>query len=122
MFEGPSEEEEEKIIEKIAQAVIKYGIDSPSLIFLDAARIGWPFSYVTGQWGTMFAGPFISPFFGDWYKWGLTFQKRENLEKLIKRVEELRSEREKAKKERKEQAKMTKKKPKKPSWFRYFNL
>ena len=121
MLEGPSEEDEKKIIEKIAQSIVKYGIDQPCLIFFDASNIGWPVSYAIGQWGTMFVGAFVSPFFQDWYKWGFTFQKRKNLEKLIKRVEELRAEKEKAQKERKEQAKMTEK-PKKKGWLDHLKL
>jgi len=119
MTEGPSREEEEKVIEKVAQVIVNRGIDQASLLFLDAARIGWPVTYMTGQIGTLFAGPIIAPFFGDWYKWGFTFQKKENLEKLINRVEGLVTERDRAERERKEQSKSVEKKPK-TSWFRHF--
>jgi hypothetical protein len=83
-------EEEEKFIEETAQRIHKYGIETVAILFIESYK---PLAYLGGQIGRFFLSPYL-PIVSD--KWGenserffLTFEKRENIDKLIKRLEEL---------------------------------
>lgn len=83
-------EEEEKFIEETAQYIHRYDMDTVAIIFIASYK---PLAYLGGQIGRFFISPY-APIISD--KWGeqserlfLTFEKRENVEKLIKRLEEL---------------------------------
>jgi hypothetical protein len=82
-------EEEEKFIEETAQLIHRYDMDAVAIIFIASFK---PLAYLGSQVGRFFISPY-APILSD--KWGeqserlfLTFEKRENVDKLIKRLEE----------------------------------
>ena len=83
-------EDEDEMIEKIAQKIHSYGLDLAAILMIESIK---PLSFIGTQMGRFFVFP-ILPIFGD--NIGITggrflqiFEKRENVEKLIKAVEEL---------------------------------
>jgi hypothetical protein len=102
-------EEEEEILWKIARKVHQYGMEIPSIMFLESIK---PLSFIGAQMGRFFLSPFL-PAFGEDIGIGgekvmLIFEKRGNVERLIKMVEKLAQE----EKERKEAKKAEKKRKK----------
>jgi hypothetical protein len=99
MFLDKSDESEEnKDIEKAARRIA--GSDwSEVILFL--LRTFRPLFYIGGELGRFFGAPFLLLFEDEGFKFINTFEKRENVEKLIERVEELENEAEKAEKDRK---------------------
>ncbi len=81
-----SPEREKELIDKIARFITDRHMQTPAILFLESFK---PLSFVVGQFGMAYLGPFI-PFFGRWGNEGLTLlQKRENVEQLLQRIEEL---------------------------------
>jgi len=88
-----SEEEAEKVIKEIASAVVKRGLTTPAIIFLEMNK---PITYIAGQ-GLIVAMPFLAPIFGPerMGRYSRFLQTRENVDRLIRRIEELSEESEK---------------------------
>ena len=82
-----SEEQKTKLIDALAQQVVKRGLSVPAVLFLELHK---PFAFIGSQAGIVFA-PFLAPFFGfdriDQYTQLLS--ERENWERLVERIEEL---------------------------------
>ena len=92
-------EDEDEMIKKIANIIHKYGMDVAAILMIESVK---PLSYIGTQMGRFFVSPFL-PAFGEnigitGEKFLQTFEKRENVEKLIKAVEELTCEEEARKK------------------------
>jgi hypothetical protein len=87
--EEPTPEEEEKIIEKVAQFVVERGLKLPAGILLTGVL---PYSYIGGQLGRFFLSPYLYAL-GNFGESGsrilATFEKRENIKKLQERIEQL---------------------------------
>ncbi|GAI74736.1 unnamed protein product [marine sediment metagenome] len=99
-------QEEEKMIEKMAEEIHKRELDMFALITLETLK---PLSYIGIQMMRFFTSPFL-PAMGDDIGIGSEkvmqiFEKRENVEKLLTLLEKLGSEEE----ERKKEVKKTKK-------------
>jgi len=100
-WEEVTPEEEEEMIKKAAEWISKYDMELAVKLFLGGVK---PFSYLGGALGRFFLGPFI-PFIGHREDTFIcTFEKKENIEKLLeildakKREEETKKEREEASK------------------------
>jgi len=95
MFNRISPEEECKIIEKTAQVIMYSDMEVAAIIFFESFK---PLSILGGQFARLFVEPFLS-FFGDMgitgHKLIETYEKRENIERLLKRIKELQEERKK---------------------------
>lgn len=115
-------EDEEEMIRKVAEQIHKYGMEVAAILMLESVK---PLAYIGGQMGRFFVAPFL-PAFGE--KIGLggekfltTFEKRENVEKLIVMLEKLAEEKPKAEPEKikEEQTKEAEGAPKKRGWRRF---
>lgn len=110
-------EDEEEMIRKVAEQIHKYGMEVAAILMLESVK---PLAYIGGQMGRFFVAPFL-PAFGENIGLGgekllTTFEKRENVEKLIVMLEKLAKEEEKPKEERAEEAEGA---PKKRGWRRF---
>jgi len=84
-----SPEREEQIIETIANKVEKYGLKTPTLLFLRSYK---PASVYGAQISPAMLGPFfmlLEMFNIESYDYNAFFMKRENIDRLIKRIEEI---------------------------------
>jgi hypothetical protein len=92
-------EDEDKMIQKIAATIHKYGMDTAAILMIESVK---PLSFIGAQMGRFFVSPFL-PALGEdlgisGEKFLQIFEKHENVEKLIKAVEELTREEEEQKK------------------------
>jgi hypothetical protein len=99
-------EEEEELIEKIAEYVHKHRLEDLAGIVLETAT---PLSFIGTQMGRFFLSPFL-PVFGENFdanseKILHVFERRANVERLIRRIDQLDKEGKKREKERKEEEK-----------------
>lgn len=81
-------EEEDEVIEKVAEKVHNYGMEIVAILMLESIK---PLSYIGGQMGRLFLSPYL-PFFGEniglkGEKFFKIFEKHENVEKLIASLE-----------------------------------
>lgn len=89
MFEYTTEDltdqEEEALIDKAAEQIVKRRMEVPAVLFLEMHK---PLSFVASQAAVVFA-PFIVPLMGyeNAQNYTRLFQKRENVERLIRRIE-----------------------------------
>ncbi len=80
-------EEEDDLIKKAAEAILKYEMDAAAILVLQSFK---PLVSFGGQVGRFFLGPLL-PFMGEREDALIqTFEKRENVEKLIRILEEAR--------------------------------
>lgn len=122
-------EDEEEYIRKIAEAIHKYGMEVPAILFLESTK---PLAYIGGQMGRFFVSPFL-PVISEEVgikgeKFFMIFEKRDNVEKLIQLVEEMsQKEKEKTPEEAKSAAEArgpsdeqeAEEKPEKKGWRRF---
>ncbi len=99
-------EEEEELIQKIAEHVHKHKLEDLASIVLETAQ---PLSFIGTQMGRFFLSPFL-PVLGDRLEASSekilhVFEKRKNFERLIQRIEQLKQEENRKEKERKEEEK-----------------
>jgi len=82
-----NDEENEALIDKIAQEIVKRKMEVPAVLMLEMHK---PLSYVASQASIVFA-PFIVPFAGYDNAQNLTrlLSRRDNIENLIQRIEGL---------------------------------
>ncbi|MFN7019340.1 MAG: hypothetical protein ACK4RG_08740 [Fimbriimonadales bacterium] len=82
-----SEAQKQELIDALAHQVVKRGLSSPAILFLELHK---PLAFIGSQAAIVFS-PFLAPFFGfdkvDLYTQLLS--ERENWERLIERIEEL---------------------------------
>lgn len=82
-------DEEENLIRQTAEMILKYDIDTAAILMLQSFK---PLASFGGQVGRFFLGPLL-PFMGEREDALIqTFEKRENVEKLIKILEDKRKE------------------------------
>jgi hypothetical protein len=92
-------EETDRIIEKLARAIIEREMDMPATLLLGSLR---PVSYFGGQMLRFFLAPF-TPLLGDLpYEYIYVLEQPENVKRLIRRVDELREEKETKKRDDKD--------------------
>lgn len=89
-------DKEEELIEKIAKKIIDMEMDPVAIMLLNTFK---PISTIGGELGYFFLAPFLPILDERGYDFIDTFEKRENIERIIKRVERL--SKEKAREERK---------------------
>ena len=99
-------EEEEELIQKIAEHVHKHKLEDLAGIVLETAK---PLSFIGTQMGRFFLSPFL-PILGDNLEASSekllhVFEKRANFEKLLQRIDQLQQEENRKEKERKEEEK-----------------
>lgn len=105
-----SPEEEDELLERWFNIIMRNDLETPALLFLGTMKPG---VYVGGQFARVFLAPML-PFVGDSaYDFISVFEKRENVQKLIERIDQARIE-----KKKKEKEKEPDKKTKKDSFFR----
>ena len=87
-YEDVTKEEEEKIIQEVAEKIHKYKMEAPAIMFLETSE---PIAFIGGELGRYYLMP-ILPALQE--SLGLTadrilqvFEKRENVEKLVKLLE-----------------------------------
>ena len=104
----PQPEKVEELIEKIAQFVVKHGMEIPAIFTIETSK---PLAYLGAQMGTFYLSAFFPLLPGNlgFDALGL-LRERANLDKMIERIEELREEKEAKEKEIKE--KRAREKPK----------
>lgn len=86
-YEELGAEERDRVIDTIAQAVAKRGMETPAILFLEMHK---PVSFFASQ-GLVITSPFVAPLIGidNVRLASRLFEKRENVELLIQRIEEL---------------------------------
>ena len=99
-------EEEEELIQKIAEHVHKHKLGDLADIVLETAK---PLSFIGTQMGRFFLSPFL-PVLGDNLEASSekilhVFEKRANFERLLRRIDQLRQEENRKEKERIEEEK-----------------
>ena len=81
-----TEEDERRLIDRIARLVVDKGLEAPALMFLEVTR---PFSFVASQLAVMALGPLLWLFELEGPKYTGLFMKKENVGKIIERIEAL---------------------------------
>jgi hypothetical protein len=95
-LDKPTESEENEAIEKTAKKIANSEWSNLIIMLLRTFR---PLFYIGGELATFFLSPLLIMFEDKGFKLINTFEKRENIEKLIARIEELENETESGKKE-----------------------
>lgn len=78
-------DDEERIIKRITDAVMKRGLETVAIVTLETIK---PVSYVGSQLSMAFVAPFLAIFGDLGIDYIAFFNKRENVERLLKRIEE----------------------------------
>lgn len=88
--ENLSDDERDRLVEKIATEVVRRGLAVPAILFLEMHR---PVAFLASQ-GLVVASPFLMPFVGAHNIQQATalLQCRDNVERVICRIEELNAE------------------------------
>lgn len=88
-WDEKTQEEQDDLIKTTVKFLEKYGMEVPAILFLESIK---PLVSLGGQLGRYFLGP-ILPFIGEREDAFIqTFEKHENIEKLIKMLEESKKE------------------------------
>lgn len=91
LFSNIPYEDEDSILEEMAQRIVREGMGTAAIIFLESSK---PISFMTGQaaiFATPLLGGFIEPMKLERYV--NLFSNRDFVERLINRIEELEAER-----------------------------
>jgi len=75
---------ENELIEKVAQFIVDSEMEAPAIILLQTVK---PLVTIGGELGYFFLAPFLPLLEDKGYDFLDTFEKRENIEKLIRTVE-----------------------------------
>ena len=81
-----TEEEEQRLIDKIAKGVHDRGLGDAAILFLHST---WPLSFVASQLAIVALAPLYMMFDLDLPKYTSFFAKKENGNRIIDRIEEL---------------------------------
>jgi acyl-CoA reductase-like NAD-dependent aldehyde dehydrogenase len=112
MWEDLKPEDQEKIIEKAAEIIFKYDMDLVAILLLESVK---PVATIGSQFTRYMIAPFI-PFIGERsMPYLATFERKENVEKLIRLIEERSREDEMKLREEEKRVKATPKK----GWRRF---
>ena len=87
----PDGDEDARIIEKTARAVVERRLAAPALFLLESMR---PLSFVASQ-GLLFLQPIVESILTipEYQSFQRMLEKRENIERLVEKIEELEDER-----------------------------
>ncbi len=80
-----TQEEEERVMEKISEEVVKRRLETMAIMFLESVK---PLSFIGSQLAITFVGPFLGLFNNLGVDYIMFFNKHENVEKLLKKIEE----------------------------------
>ena len=83
---------EEEYIEKAASVIVEQDLGTAASFFLEALQ---PVFFISGELAVFFLAPVLGILENVGYDFIDTFQKRENIDRLVKRVNELSKEKEK---------------------------
>ena len=83
LWEEVTPERQTEIIEKIAQSIVKHGMETPGILFLHTMR---PVTYFSSHMALVMFGAFLPDSALDYIK---VFEKKENIEKSLSRIDEL---------------------------------
>ena len=81
-----SSEEENRLIENLARAIVRRGLEAPAVMLLETVR---PIAFLVSQLGVVALGPLLWFFDLEGSKYTAVFMKRENVGRIIDRVEAL---------------------------------
>ena len=96
----PQPEKVEEMIEKIAQFVVKHGMEIPAIFTIETSK---PLAYTGAQIGMFYLSAFFPLLPGNWGFDALgLLRDRANLDKLIDRIEDLKEQKEAKEREIKE--------------------
>jgi len=95
-------EERDRILQKVADGIVRRGMETPAILFLEMNK---PLSFFAGQ-GLIVMSPFVAPFVGFENLQIATkvLDDRDNIERLIRRIEDLAVARQEAQKQSKRPA------------------
>ena len=99
--ESDVSERELELIEKVAKKISDSDFDFFAITLLQTIK---PMSWIGGELSYFFLAPFLPLLEDRGYEFIDTFEKRENLERLIKRVEALHKEKDRGKKKKQGQS------------------
>jgi len=85
-----SSDEESKLIENLARAIVNRGLEAPAIMFLETVR---PIAFLLSQLGVVALGPLLWFFDLEGSKYTAVFMRRGNVGKIIDRVEAMAKER-----------------------------
>jgi|SRR5579872_5533589 len=80
-------EERDRILQKVADGIVRRGMETPAILFLEMNK---PLSFFASQ-GLIVMSPFVAPFIGFENVQIATrvLEDRDNIERLIRRIEDL---------------------------------
>lgn len=96
--ESDLSEKERELIDKVAKRVVNQGLEAPAIMLLQTFK---PMSIISGNLALFYLAPVLPMLEEKGYDFIETFEKRENIEKLIKRMERLNKEKSKEDKKNK---------------------
>jgi len=79
-----SSDEESRLIENLARAIVNRGLEVPAIMFLETVR---PIAFLLSQFGVVALGPLLWFFDLEGSRYTAVFMKRENVSRIIDRVE-----------------------------------
>ena len=86
MFEEPTPEEEDEIIRRVAEHIIRNDMDLVAILFLESFK---PLPSVYGPMARFMVGPFLPVYGDEAMRYMAVFQNKQNLKKLISLVEKM---------------------------------
>jgi hypothetical protein len=81
-----SEEDKNKLIEKIAKKIVEKRLEVPAIFFLESIK---PVAFVGTQISYIVFAPFLYLLGPESFNYLSIFEKREDIEKLLSKIEEL---------------------------------
>jgi hypothetical protein len=96
MYEEPTNEEIEEVLNKTARLIAKYDMEAPAILFLQTFR---PLGDLFGQLGLLIIAPFLPFDEKELYRMIEVIGKTGNMEKLRDMIEELAKNKEKKEKD-----------------------
>jgi hypothetical protein len=112
IFQEPTEIEEKEIIKRAAETIYKYEMDLIAILILESLK---PLVSVGGQLTRYMVAPFVPLVGKKSIPWLATFQRKENVEKLIRELEKIG----RLEEEKNQRQKAKNKKTDKKNWRRY---
>lgn len=85
MWKEATPEEEEEMIEKAVDLIFKHGLETMAILLLETAK---PMVYIGSGLGRFYLAPLVPLIGHQGDIFFSTFEKRENLEKIMKKIEE----------------------------------
>jgi len=86
IFDELTSNEEEELLNKLANYISKLGMEAPAIIFLEMLK---PISVLASQTTLYTAAPVLELFGIRGYRYTKLFSKRDSVERLIEKIEKL---------------------------------